>query len=70
MRLFSPRKTTLLFVIRDKTKVKISFFTQNIGSSFFSNRYVIAIDILFHEQTPLESLEPILREDIQKVPVI
>ncbi|KAL9453010.1 hypothetical protein AB3S75_008745 [Citrus x aurantiifolia] len=37
MRLFSPRKTTLLFVIRDKTK------------------------------TPLEYLEPILREDIQKI---
>ncbi|PHU25006.1 Protein ROOT HAIR DEFECTIVE 3 [Capsicum chinense] len=37
MRLFSPRKTTLLFVIRDKTK------------------------------TPLEYLEPILREDIQKM---
>ncbi|XP_010262124.1 PREDICTED: protein ROOT HAIR DEFECTIVE 3-like [Nelumbo nucifera] len=37
MRLFSPRKTTLLFVIRDKTR------------------------------TPLESLEPILREDIQKI---
>ncbi|KAK7331246.1 hypothetical protein VNO77_25466 [Canavalia gladiata] len=37
MRLFSPRKTTLLFVIRDKTK------------------------------TPLEHLEPILREDIQKI---
>ncbi|KAK2394523.1 Root hair defective 3 GTP-binding protein (RHD3) [Trifolium repens] len=37
IRLFSPRKTTLLFVIRDKTK------------------------------TPLEILEPILRENIQKV---
>ncbi|KAI0516348.1 hypothetical protein KFK09_009020 [Dendrobium nobile] len=37
LRLFSPRKTTLLFVIRDKTK------------------------------TPLEYLEPILREDIQKI---
>ncbi|TKY72348.1 ROOT HAIR DEFECTIVE 3-like 2 [Spatholobus suberectus] len=37
MRLFSPRKTTLLFVIRDKTK------------------------------TPLEHLEPILKEDIQKI---
>ncbi|GMI86019.1 RHD-like2 [Hibiscus trionum] len=37
MRLFSPRKTTLLFVVRDKTK------------------------------TPLEYLEPILREDIQKI---
>ncbi|CAI9114324.1 OLC1v1015027C1 [Oldenlandia corymbosa var. corymbosa] len=37
MRLFSPRKTTLMFVIRDKTK------------------------------TPLESLEPILREDVQKI---
>ncbi|KAJ8544679.1 hypothetical protein K7X08_017262 [Anisodus acutangulus] len=37
MRLFSSRKTTLLFVIRDKTK------------------------------TPLEYLEPILREDIQKI---
>ncbi|KAJ6374669.1 hypothetical protein OIU78_030209 [Salix suchowensis] len=37
MRLFSPRKTTLLFVIRDRTK------------------------------TPLEYLEPILREDIQKI---
>ncbi|EXB75127.1 Protein ROOT HAIR DEFECTIVE 3-2-like protein [Morus notabilis] len=37
MRLFSPRKTTLLFVIRDKTK------------------------------TPLELLEPFLREDIQKI---
>ncbi|KAF7814143.1 protein ROOT HAIR DEFECTIVE 3-like protein 1-like [Senna tora] len=37
MRLFSPRKTTLLFVIRDKTR------------------------------TPLENLEPVLREDIQKI---
>ncbi|RWW12500.1 hypothetical protein GW17_00023829 [Ensete ventricosum] len=37
MRLFSPRKTTLLFVIRDKTK------------------------------TPLEHLEQVLREDIQKI---
>ncbi|KAL3344194.1 hypothetical protein AABB24_023563 [Solanum stoloniferum] len=37
MHLFSPRKTTLLFVIREKTK------------------------------TPLEYLEPILREDIQKI---
>ncbi|KAF9588914.1 hypothetical protein IFM89_017593 [Coptis chinensis] len=36
-RLFSPRKTTLLFVIRDKTK------------------------------TPLEHLEPVLRDDIQKI---
>ncbi|XVF27211.1 hypothetical protein REPUB_Repub14bG0087500 [Reevesia pubescens] len=36
-RLFSPRKTTLLFVIRDKTK------------------------------TPLDYLEPILKEDIQKI---
>ncbi|RWR88943.1 protein ROOT HAIR DEFECTIVE 3 2-like protein isoform X1 [Cinnamomum micranthum f. kanehirae] len=36
-RLFSPRRTTLLFVIRDKTK------------------------------TPLQHLEPILREDIQKI---
>ncbi|XWS12279.1 hypothetical protein CRYUN_Cryun37aG0075900 [Craigia yunnanensis] len=36
-RLFRPRKTTLLFVIRDKTK------------------------------TPLEYLEPILKEDIQKI---
>ncbi|WOK91769.1 protein ROOT HAIR DEFECTIVE 3-like [Canna indica] len=36
MRLFSPRKTTLLFVIRDRTR------------------------------TPLEHLEPVLREDIQK----
>uniref|UniRef100_A0A1D1Y028 Protein ROOT HAIR DEFECTIVE 3 homolog n=1 Tax=Anthurium amnicola TaxID=1678845 RepID=A0A1D1Y028_9ARAE len=37
MRLFSPRKTTLMFVIRDKTK------------------------------TPLEHLEPVLREDIKKI---
>ncbi|XP_021887568.1 protein ROOT HAIR DEFECTIVE 3 homolog 2-like [Carica papaya] len=37
MRLFSPRRTTLLFVVRDKTK------------------------------TPLELLEPVLREDIQKI---
>ncbi|CAN6689310.1 unnamed protein product [Malus baccata var. baccata] len=37
MRLFSPRKTKLLFVIRDKTK------------------------------TPFEYLEPVLREDIQKI---
>ncbi|KAF0889341.1 hypothetical protein E2562_023644 [Oryza meyeriana var. granulata] len=37
MRLFCPRKTTLLFVIRDKTR------------------------------TPLEHLEPVLREDIQKI---
>ncbi|CAH9087364.1 unnamed protein product [Cuscuta europaea] len=37
MRLFSPRKTTLIFVIRDKTK------------------------------TPFETLEPQLREDIQKI---
>ncbi|KAL1533455.1 Cell wall protein rhd3 [Salvia divinorum] len=37
MRLFSPRRTTLMFIIRDKTR------------------------------TPLENLEPILREDIQKI---
>ncbi|KAF3486178.1 hypothetical protein F2Q69_00055300 [Brassica cretica] len=37
LRLFSPRKTTLLFVIRDKTK------------------------------TPMDLLEPVLREDIQKI---
>ncbi|XP_071742416.1 protein ROOT HAIR DEFECTIVE 3-like [Rutidosis leptorrhynchoides] len=37
LRLFSPRKTTLTFVIRDKTR------------------------------TPLENLEPVLREDIQKI---
>ncbi|MQM09539.1 hypothetical protein Taro_042408 [Colocasia esculenta] len=37
MRLFSPRKTTLLFIIRDKTR------------------------------TPLENLERLLREDIQKI---
>ncbi|KAL8107577.1 hypothetical protein AgCh_024115 [Apium graveolens] len=37
MRLFSPRKTTLLFVIRDKTK------------------------------TPFEYLEPLLRDDVQKI---
>ncbi|CAN1827188.1 Protein ROOT HAIR DEFECTIVE 3 homolog 1 [Linum perenne] len=37
LRLFSPRKTTLMFVIRDKSK------------------------------TPLENLEPVLREDIQKI---
>ncbi|XP_023643020.1 protein ROOT HAIR DEFECTIVE 3 homolog 1 isoform X1 [Capsella rubella] len=37
MRLFSPRKTTMLFVIRDKTR------------------------------TPLENLEPVLREDIEKI---
>uniref|UniRef100_M4EF29 GB1/RHD3-type G domain-containing protein n=1 Tax=Brassica campestris TaxID=3711 RepID=M4EF29_BRACM len=37
MRLFSPRKKTLMFVIRDKTR------------------------------TPLENLEPVLREDIQKI---
>ncbi|KAB1218429.1 hypothetical protein CJ030_MR3G026309 [Morella rubra] len=37
MRLFSPRKTTLVFVIRDKTR------------------------------TPLENLEPVLREDVQKI---
>nr|GEV70739.1 protein root hair defective 3-like [Tanacetum cinerariifolium] len=37
LRLFSPRKTTLMFVIRDKTR------------------------------TPLEILEPVLREDIQKI---
>ncbi|KAA3457294.1 protein ROOT HAIR DEFECTIVE 3-like isoform X1 [Gossypium australe] len=37
MRLFSPRKTTLMFVIRDKTR------------------------------TPLENLEPVLKEDIQKI---
>ncbi|KAE8699428.1 Protein ROOT HAIR DEFECTIVE 3 [Hibiscus syriacus] len=37
LRLFSPRKTTLMFVIRDKTR------------------------------TPLENLEPALREDTQKI---
>ncbi|XP_024972185.1 protein ROOT HAIR DEFECTIVE 3-like isoform X2 [Cynara cardunculus var. scolymus] len=37
LRLFSPRKTTLMFVIRDKTR------------------------------TPLENLEPVLREDVQKI---
>ncbi|KAM0041212.1 putative P-loop containing nucleoside triphosphate hydrolase [Helianthus debilis subsp. tardiflorus] len=37
LRLFSPRKTTLMFIIRDKTR------------------------------TPLENLEPVLTEDIQKI---
>ncbi|XP_024402965.1 protein ROOT HAIR DEFECTIVE 3 [Physcomitrium patens] len=37
MRLFSPRKTTLMFVVRDKTR------------------------------TPMEILEPILREDVRKI---
>lgn len=30
MRLFSPRKTTLLFVIRDKSRVCFHFFNTNI----------------------------------------
>lgn len=30
MRLFSPRKTTLLFVIRDKTKVHLSDPDNNL----------------------------------------
>ncbi|PPD75890.1 hypothetical protein GOBAR_DD27177 [Gossypium barbadense] len=49
MRLFSPRKTTLMFVIRDKTRRVYSY--SSIPSL----------------QTPLENLEPVLREDIQKI---
>ncbi|RXH88761.1 hypothetical protein DVH24_000360 [Malus domestica] len=47
MRLFSPRKTTLMFVIRDKTRVSSSLLPSYV--------------------TPLENLEPVLREDIQKI---
>lgn len=73
MRLFSPRKTTLLFVIRDKTKVHFSFIIIGKGVSFLLTiltcfDYAFFLFSLF--QTPLENLEPILREDIQKVRVI
>lgn len=65
MRLFSPRKTTLLFVIRDKTRVRLSIPCQSLDTcmTFGCPKHFI----LFFEQTPLENLEPILREDIQKV---
>ena len=64
MRLFTSRKSTLLFVIRDKTKVCIRFF-------LFTSPYVKFMKnlILFYylNQTPLDVLERILREDVQKV---
>lgn len=68
MRLFSPRKTTLLFVIRDKSKVCNS-------CSFLDNAPLCSIPLSYNVfrcfwmsmQTPMENLEPILREDIQKV---
>ncbi|MBA0552018.1 hypothetical protein Golob_022861, partial [Gossypium lobatum] len=56
MRLFSPRKTTLMFVIRDKTRVGFSDVNEVYG--------FLTVPFL---QTPLENLEPVLREDIQKI---
>lgn len=72
MRLFSPRKTTLLFVIRDKTKVQFSFLCHNLKNFplSFLHDLIVHFFPLACEQTPLENLEPVLREDIQKVHVI
>lgn len=94
MRLFSPRKTTLMFVIRDKTRVctfllvflchslkwkqcwlhLLFIFEYVTLFCFFGIRlfqYGLSFFIvhlsLFCLQTPLENLEPVLREDIQKV---
>ncbi|URD87642.1 GTP-binding protein that may be involved in cell development (By similarity) [Musa troglodytarum] len=55
--------------------VLINMWCHDIGREQAANKpllktvfqYVLAIDILFHERTLLESLEPILREDIQKI---
>ncbi|CAN1827189.1 Protein ROOT HAIR DEFECTIVE 3 homolog 1 [Linum perenne] len=62
LRLFSPRKTTLMFVIRDKSKVFLSI--SFINRTCFSSNDACNLTIF---QTPLENLEPVLREDIQKV---
>ncbi|KZV58800.1 protein ROOT HAIR DEFECTIVE 3 [Dorcoceras hygrometricum] len=77
MRLFSPRKTTLMFVIRDKTRVLSSCFSfkdvqnqllQEFGGLVLMKEILNSV-ILFCValQTPLENLEPVLREDIQKI---
>jgi hypothetical protein len=76
MRLFSPRKTTMLFVIRDKSRVMTCYVAAmliNCYNSFFSFSsliiciFLINVSLFGFKQTPLENLEPILREDIQKV---
>lgn len=66
MRLFSPRKTTLLFVIRDKTKVVNCFNLICSSIALIIHEFWLTSIVIF-EQTPLENLEPVLREDIQKV---
>jgi hypothetical protein len=66
MRLFSPRKITLLFVIRDKTKVYTLYPLFECILLFYISFNDLSGFLLF-TQTPLEILEPILREDIQKV---
>ncbi|CAN1827191.1 Protein ROOT HAIR DEFECTIVE 3 [Linum perenne] len=65
LRLFSPRKTTLMFVIRDKSKVFLSI--SFINRTCFSSNDACNLTIF---QTPLENLEPVLREDIQKVHIL
>lgn len=66
LRLFTHRKTTLLFVIRDKTKV-----SRKDGYFAFLYHAIFRVLIIFltSMKTPLEYLEPILRDDIQKVPI-
>nr|GEZ34826.1 protein root hair defective 3 [Tanacetum cinerariifolium] len=53
LRLFIPRKTTLMFVIRDKTRTPLENLEPDLREDI--------------QKTPLENLEPDLREDIQKV---
>ncbi|KVH94233.1 Root hair defective 3 GTP-binding, partial [Cynara cardunculus var. scolymus] len=74
MRLFSPRKTTLIFVIRDKTRVSVVYLSSILLCRSFNILYIksSSANPLGHNleligPTPLENLEPVLREDIQKI---
>ena len=70
MRLFSPRKTTLLLVIRDKTKVcatESSFFLYFCSLIFSVCLTFLVLWFFMCLQTPLEYLTQALKEDIEKV---
>jgi hypothetical protein len=75
MRLFSPRKTTLLLVVRDKTKVSTVPQSEIHKFRYLFCSLVLSAGLTFlyalfclSLQTPLEYLTQALREDLQKVP--
>ncbi len=76
MRLFSPRKTTLTFFIRDKTKVDdqssmLSFSQDDELKGVVGSRSLESLLILLNMAFvwTLEVLEPVLRQYIKVSPI-